>query len=166
MAPRRTTAKTADEVREAREAKLTELSERLEGAVGRLVSGEDWVAAIRFAARFRSRSFNNTLLIWSAHEDAYANGRVPDPFPSYVAGIKQWNSLGRRVVAGQPGYMIYAPVKRRFASTNPTDPDSWRRLDRGEKARPGEVVRSKVVNVKPVGFTPDRGDFLYAAWAS
>lgn len=89
------------------------------------------------------------LLIWSAHEDAYANGRVPDPFPSYVAGIKQWNSLGRRVVAGQPGYMIYAPVKRRFASTNPTDPDSWRRLDRGEKARPGEVVRSKVVNVKP-----------------
>src|SRR5579875_1225395 len=80
MAPRRTTAKTADEVREAREAKLTELSERLEGAVGRLVSGEDWAAAVRFAARFRSRSFANTLLIFAQHQDAFEQGRVSEPF--------------------------------------------------------------------------------------
>lgn len=149
MAPRRTTAKTTDEVREAREAKLTELSGRLEGAVGRLVSGEDWAAAVRFAARFRSRSFANTLLIFAQHQDAYERGRVSEPFPLYVAGYEQWKTLGRQVVKGQSGYMIYAPVTARFASTNPADPDSWRRLDRGEKARPGEVVRSKVIGVKP-----------------
>jgi len=140
---------TAEEYQAAREAKLAELSDRLESAVGRLVSGEDWAAAVAFAARFRSRSFGNTLLIFAQHQDAYEKGRVPDPVPSYVAGIKQWNTLGRQVVKGQPGYMIYAPVTRRFASTNPTDPESWRKLDRGEKPRPGETVRSKMVTVKP-----------------
>lgn len=140
---------TADEYQAAREAKLVELSDRLETAVGQLVSGDDWKRAMEFAAQFRSRSFNNTLLIWSAHQDAYVSGRVPDPFPSYVAGIRQWNSLGRHVAKGQPGYMIYAPVTARFASTNPSDPESWRRLDRGEKPRPGETVRSKMVTVKP-----------------
>jgi hypothetical protein len=149
MAPRRTTAKTADEVREAREAKLTELSGRLEGAVSKLVSGEDWAAAVRFAARFRSRSFANTLLIFAQHQDAFEQGRVSEPFPSYVAGYQQWKTLVRQVAKGQAGYMIYAPVTARFATTNPADAGSWRRLDRGERARPGEVVRSKMVGVKP-----------------
>jgi hypothetical protein len=81
--------RTADEVREAREAKLTELSGRLESAVGKLVSGEDWAAAVRFAARFRSRSFANTLLIFAQHHDAFEQGRVSEPFPSYVAGYEQ-----------------------------------------------------------------------------
>ncbi len=133
----------------AREAKLTELSSRLENAVSQLVSGQDWVAAMAFAARFRSRSFGNTLLIFAQHHDAYSNGRVPDPFPSYIAGIKQWNSLGRQVVKGQAGYMIYAPVTARFASTNPADPESWRRLDRGEKPQQGEAVRTKMITVRP-----------------
>ena len=44
---------------------------------------------------------------------------------------------------GQAGYQILAPVTGRFASTNPADPDSWRRLNRGEKPKPGEVVRSR-----------------------
>lgn len=146
MAPRRTTAKTADE---AREAKLTELSGRLEGAVGRLVSGEDWAAAVRFAARFRSRSFANTLLIFAQHQEAFEQGRVSEPFPSYVAGYEQWKTLGRQVTKGQSGYMIYAPVTARFASTDTANPDSWRRLERGERPRPGEVVRSKMIGVKP-----------------
>lgn len=149
MAPGRTTTKTADEVREAREAKLTELSGRLEGAVGRLVSGEDWAAAMRFAAGFRSRSFANTLLIFAQHQDAFEQGRVSEPFPSYVAGYEQWKTLGRQVAKGQTGYMIYAPVTARFATTSPADAESWRRLERGEKARPGDVVRSKMVGVKP-----------------
>jgi hypothetical protein len=91
MAPRRTTARTADEVREAREAKLSELSGRLERAVGRLVSGDDWAAAVRFAARFRSRSFANTLLSFAQHQDAFEQGRVSEPFPSYVAGTSSEN---------------------------------------------------------------------------
>jgi len=90
--------------------------------------------------------FNNTLLIWVQHAAAYAQGRVPDPHPTFVAGFKQWQALGRHVMKGQPGYQILAPVTARMASYQP---DSWRRLGRGEKPASGEVVRSRMVGVRP-----------------
>ncbi len=140
---------TREDARAARDAKLDALHERLATAVEGLVSGADWARAMEFAARFRSRSFNNTLLIYVQHLDAYEQGRVPDPVPSYVAGFKQWQTVGRQVVKGQSGYMIQAPVTARFATNNPADAESWRRLTRGENPRPGEVVRSMLVGVKP-----------------
>lgn len=45
--------------------------------------------------------------------------------------------------------MIYSPVMGRFASANPSNPESWRRLGPREKPKPGEVARSKILNVKP-----------------
>lgn len=140
---------TDEEARAARDAKLEQLHERLTAAIGRLVTGEDWKRALEFAARFRARSFNNTLLIFAQHLDAYEHGRVTSPEPSYVAGYKQWQTLGRQVERGQLGYMIFAPVTGRFASSNPADPESWRRLGRFEKPKPGEVVRSRMVGAKP-----------------
>jgi len=138
-----------DDRRIAREAKLDELHEKLTEAVDQLVSGEDWANALAFAARFRSRSFNNTLLIWMQHTVAHEAGLVPNPMPTYVAGYKQWQLLGRQVEKGQPGYQILAPVTGRFASPTPSDPASWRRLNQSEKPRPGEQVRSKMVGVRP-----------------
>lgn len=138
---------TREDSRAEREARLDNLHEQLTGAVERLVTGEDWADALRFAARFRSRSFNNVLLIWEQHQAAFEQGRVPEPFPTYVAGYKQWQQLGRQVEKGQSGYQILAPVTGRFASANPSDPASWRRLNRGEKPRPGETVRSRMVGV-------------------
>lgn len=140
---------TREEARQKREAKLGELHERLTGAVERLVTGEDWADALRFAAKFRSRSFNNVLLIWEQHQAAFEQGRVPEPFPTLVAGYKQWQQLGRQVEKGQAGYQILAPVTGKFASATPADPMSWRRLNRGEKPQPGEVVRSQMVGVRP-----------------
>lgn len=140
---------TREQTRQAREVKLDELHEKLTGAVQQLVSGEDWARALSFAARFRSRSFNNVLLIWAQHGAAFEAGRVPDPAPSYVAGYKQWQQLGRQVEKGQTGYQILAPVTGRFASANPSDPELWRRLNRGEKPKPGEVVRTRMVGVRP-----------------
>ena len=140
---------TNEEARAGREAKLDELHEKLTGAVERLVTGEDWVEALRFAARFRSRSFNNVLLIWTQHQAAFEQGRVPAPFPTYVAGYKQWQQLGRQVEKGQAGYQILAPVTGRFASANPADAESWRRLGRGEKPQPGETVRTRMIGVRP-----------------
>lgn len=140
---------TSDEARAARDTKLDALHEQLTDAVGQLVSGEDWRRAIEFAAKFRTRSFSNSLLIARAHLAAFEAGRVPDPEPTYVAGYKQWQSLGRQVVKGQPGYMILAPVTGRFATATPSDADSWRRLGKFEKPRPGEVVRSRMVGVRP-----------------
>lgn len=138
-----------DEDRAARDAKLDALHEQLIGAVEQLVSGEDWARALTFAARFRSRSFNNTLLIWAQHSAAFEAGLVPDPMPSYVAGYKQWQQLGRQVQKGQPGYQILAPVTGRFVSANPSDAASWRRLGKFEKPRAGEVARSKMISVRP-----------------
>lgn len=138
-----------EEAREAREAKLDELHGKLTGAVERLVTGEDWAAALRFAAQFRSRSFNNVMLIWQQHQEAFEQGRVAEPFPTYVAGYKQWQQLGRQVEKGRAGYQILAPVTGRFASSNPSDEDSWRRLNRGEKPKPGETVRTRMVGVRP-----------------
>ena len=70
---------TAEEAKAARDAKLDALHERLTGAVEALVSGGGWRRALEFAARFRARSFNNTLLIWSQHLAAFEQGRVPEP---------------------------------------------------------------------------------------
>ncbi len=44
---------TREDSRAEREARLDNLHEQLTGAVERLVTGEDWDDAIRFAARFR-----------------------------------------------------------------------------------------------------------------
>ncbi|WP_022883685.1 ArdC-like ssDNA-binding domain-containing protein [Glaciibacter superstes] len=140
---------TTEEARAARDAKLDALHERLTGAVERLVSGEDWKRALEFAARFRSRSFNNTLLIWAQHMDAFEQGRVTEPEPSYVAGFKQWQTLGRQVAKGQAGYMIYAPVMGRFATFTPADAGSWRRLGKFEKPKPGEAARSNIIGARP-----------------
>ena len=133
----------------AREAKLESLHQKLTESVGALVTGEDWKRALEFAAKFRSRSFNNTLLLYVQHYAAFQEGRVPEPMPTYVAGFKQWLSLNRQVMKGQTGYAILAPVTARFASSHPTDPTSWRRLGRGEKPGFGEAVRSKLVGLKP-----------------
>lgn len=140
---------TNEDRQAARDAKLDELHQTLTGAVEQLVSGDDWKRALAFAANFRSRSFNNTLLIWVHHQAAFEKGLVPEPVPSYVAGYKQWQDLGRQVQKGQPGYQILAPVTGRFASATPADADSWRRLKKFEKPRSGEVVRSKMIGVRP-----------------
>lgn len=149
---------TTEEARAARDAKLDALHERLTVAVESSVSGEDWKQALTFAARFRARSFNNTLLIFVQHQAAFEAGRVPEPVPSYVAGFKQWQALGRQVEKGQSGYMILAPVTGRFASATPKVAESWRRLGRFEKPKPGEAVRSRMVGVRPRRHPPASTD--------
>jgi antirestriction protein ArdC len=135
--------------RAAREEKLEALQEQLSDAVSALVTGDDWKRALTFAAQFRSRSFNNTMLIYTQHLAAHHEGRVPDPTPTYVAGFHQWLSLGRHVVKGQHGYGILAPVTARFASATPADPRSWHRLGRGEEPGARESVKSKLIGLKP-----------------
>jgi hypothetical protein len=135
--------------RDRREAKLEALQQQLSASVSALVTGDDWKRALTFAAEFRSRSFNNTMLIYAQHYSAFKEGRVPEPTPTYVAGFHQWLALGRHVETGQHGYGILAPVTARFASANPSDAASWRRLSRGEKPGSGESVRSKLVGLKP-----------------
>jgi hypothetical protein len=134
---------------DTRDVRLAELHDRLTASVEAMVDSNQWREALEFAAKFRARSFNNALLIWSQHAAAYERETVPSPSPSYVAGFRQWLTLGRRVAPGQKGYMMFAPVTARFASSVPADNASWRRLSRSERPRAGEVVRSRMVGTKP-----------------
>ncbi|WP_439592649.1 ArdC-like ssDNA-binding domain-containing protein [Microbacterium sp.] len=133
----------------ATEAKLERLHAQLADAVAKLVTSDDWVRALEFTARFRSRSFNNTMLIWMQHLAAFEQGRVAEPTPTYVAGFRQWLSLGRSVDRGQTGYMIFAPVDARFASPTPQVVESWRRLAPREVPRGDDEVRTRLVGVRP-----------------
>jgi hypothetical protein len=45
--------------------------------------------------------------------------------------------------------MILAPVTARFATSSPADVTSWRRLNGSERPRAGEVVRQRMVGVRP-----------------
>lgn len=131
-----------------RNAKLEALHEKLTDAVESLVTGTDWRKAIEFNARFRARSFRNCTLIAVQHAEAHNLGLVPTRVPTYVAGFRQWQSQGRTVSKGQHGYQIFAPVTGRFASGTPSDPDTWRRLTRGERSQAGETVRTKMIGLR------------------
>jgi hypothetical protein len=120
-----------------RNARIDALQEKLTTAVESLVTGEDWRRASEFAARFRAASFGNTLLIYLQHAEAFERGRVPAPEPTYVAGFRQWQRLGRCVVKGQFGYMIRSRSPNGSPPTDPSNPNSWRRLKRGEQPAPG-----------------------------
>lgn len=131
-----------------REAKLDAVHEQLTNAVEALTTDADWRRALEFASRFTSRSFSNTILIFVQHAAAYEAGNVPAPVPTYVAGYRQWQSLGRQVQRGQHGYVIIAPVTQRLVATDP-ETGPWRRLEPGERAAPGETQRSRLVGVRP-----------------
>lgn len=72
---------TQTRARAAREPKLEALQQQLLESVAALVTGEGWKRALTFAAQFRSRSFNNTRLIYAQRHAAYNEGRVPEPTP-------------------------------------------------------------------------------------
>ena len=59
----RTDSRTLDDRIADRDAKLDALQAKLTEAVEQLVTGEDSRHAMEFAAGFRARSFNNTLLV-------------------------------------------------------------------------------------------------------
>lgn len=133
----------------SQDARLDALHDKLTTEVANLVTSADWTRALETAARFRAYSAANSMLIWVQYADAYAKGLVPDPVPTYVAGIRGWNSLGRTVLRGQKGLQIRLPLLGRYAATSPdAKQDTWRRLGSWEKLRPGEILKRKLVSTK------------------
>lgn len=64
---------------------------------------------LAFTAKFHQYSLNNQLLIWAQCQEA-----------TYVAGVKKWNSMGRHVIKGERGLMIFAPMSIRRDKTEST----------------------------------------------
>jgi antirestriction protein ArdC len=93
-------ALTADE----KTARLEEAHNMIANAVEAIITSEDWIAHLRFAARFHKYSFNNVLLM-----AVQADLRGMNPL-TRVAGFKAWLELGRCVRKGEKGLKIYAPI--------------------------------------------------------
>lgn len=81
-------------VKEYYDRLLKGVEELLQGEVGEFLS---------FMKNFKRYSFANTLLIWCQRPDA-----------TRVAGMKTWNSLGRKVKKGEKGIAIFAPLFRKI----------------------------------------------------
>jgi len=81
--------------------KVKEYQGKLIEGVKKVLESNGFREFLDFSSRFRGYSFGNTLLIW-----------VQCPKASRVAGIKTWNSLGRRVKKGEKGIVIFAPVTK------------------------------------------------------
>src|SRR6476469_2334151 len=85
-----------------REQRLAALHQQVTDQVIALVDGPAWRAWLATAAKFRTYSFHNTLLIALQRPDATA-----------VAGYQVWQQLGRQVNKGEKGIVLLAPVLRR-----------------------------------------------------
>ena len=87
--------------------KLSEVHERLVQQLEDLRTSEDWVAFLRFAAKFHSYSARNTLLILNQR-----------PSATRVASFTAWRSMGRQVRKGEKGIKILAPCRYRTSDAD------------------------------------------------
>ena len=97
---------------EDRQRVVGELRERAIVGVRALVTGEDWAAWLRLAARLPGWSFTNIMLIASQR-----------PAATMVAGYQEWQARGRQVRKGEPGIQVIAepcPSPGRRGSPAPT----------------------------------------------
>jgi antirestriction protein ArdC len=83
-----------------------ELLARLGEAAESLATSEGWQRWLAVAARFRTYSWHNTMLIFVQRPDA-----------TRVAGYRTWQSLGRQVRRGERGIGILAPLVRRVVDS-------------------------------------------------
>jgi hypothetical protein len=82
--------------------KVNEYHKRLVEGVTKVLESKEFNEFLCFSTKFRNYSFNNTLLIWAQRCGA-----------THVAGMKTWNSFGRRVKKGEKGIAIFAPLIRK-----------------------------------------------------
>src|SRR3954454_11035522 len=95
------------------EQRLAAIHAQLVAAVEDLVRSDAWARMLTIAARFPAYSPSNVLLIATQRPDA-----------THVAGIRTWNSLGRRVTKGEHGIAILAPCTYRTTREDSTPPSA------------------------------------------
>ena len=106
-----------------RQRQIAELHNRVDVQIRSLVTGEDWAAWLRLAARLPGLGFTNVLLVAAQRPDA-----------TFVAGYQAWQAQGRHVRNGEPGIQVLAeprapsgrPRSSRVARTGAPDGDGNR----------------------------------------
>lgn len=112
-----------------REDPLTRVHEQLTAAVAELSRSDAWLRMLRVAASFPRYSPSNVLLIGIQRPDA-----------SHLAGLRLWNSLGRRVRKGEKGIAILAPC----ISRGQPKPESPQQLESRSETGEGELTARKL----------------------
>ncbi|WP_051276496.1 ArdC family protein [Desulfovirgula thermocuniculi] len=103
-----------ENLKKSRDQKVRELYNRLVEGVRAVLDRADWKAYLDMLARFHKYSPANVALILAQY-----------PKATRVAGIKTWNSLGRRVKPGEKGIRIFAPTLVRVrVQVEETDPET------------------------------------------
>ena len=86
-----------------RQERLDAAHQLLSTGLAEITTSDAWTRMLNIAGRFHQYSPTNILMILAQHPEA--TGRI--------AGMKLWNSLGRRVNPGQRGIRIFAPITRK-----------------------------------------------------
>jgi hypothetical protein len=130
-----------------RQARLVEVHAQLADAVAAAATDAGWRAWLSAAAKFRSYSPTNQLLIV-----------LQRPSATRVAGYRVWRGLGRQVRKGERGLTILAPVRRRTTDTDSTGDSSpaANSTTNGPVTAPGGDGPSAAAGRVLVGFTTAR----------
>ena len=80
-----------------REQVVADLRERAAEQVRAIVTGEDWAAWLRVAARFPVLGFTNVMLV-----------AAQQPAATFLATYEEWQDKGRQVRKGEPGIQLIA----------------------------------------------------------
>lgn len=110
----------ARDLSRSRNEKVRELYDHLVEGVKRMLSEGELAEFLKFMARFRRYSPANMALIFAQCRHA-----------TRVAGIKTWNSLGRRVKRGEKGIAILAPTVKKI-TVRETNPQTGEETEREE----------------------------------
>lgn len=99
----------------SREERLTAAHHLLLTGLAELTTSTAWARMLTVAARFHTYSPSNVLLILTQRPDA-----------TRIAGLRTWNSLGRRINKGEHGIRIIVPITRHDPDTTTGDDDKQR----------------------------------------
>lgn len=110
-----------NKLKESKNPQAQELCRKLAEGVEKILAEGELAEFLQFAARFRRYSPANIALIFSQRPEA-----------TQVAGLKTWNSLGRKVRKGEKGIAIFAPTVRKVwvEETGPGDGERRRREEK------------------------------------
>lgn len=86
-----------------RQQKTQEHFNQIVKGVRGILTDEKYKAYLDFSSKIPRYSFNNMMLIY-----------MQNPNATYVAGLKTWNSLGRKVIKGESPIKILAPMQKKF----------------------------------------------------
>ena len=111
--------------------KIKEYMSRLEDEI-RALTPADLEQFLRFRRYFRNYSIFNTMLIYMQRPNA-----------TLVAGMKKWNSLGRKVRKGERAIWIFVPWFKKIEVDveSETDSDSGKEETKVEEVLKGFIMR-------------------------